>query len=399
MRANHTRLQAIAAILLATTGTACRMGDQGLAGVAGPPSVAPGAGSPSSPPPVAPARADSGSSSPTSSTDAGASTPTITADGGAPAPDAALVPDPPSSTTPPVVADAGIAPEAPAASPCLALPMVPQPVRVVDDLPRSDEITFDNEGRLIAFAGSDVIRVVRGSAMQLIARNVISQRGGAMRVLADGDIVVADYARDRLLRIDSRNGVERAPMALRSPMKLVRGPAGTLYVTSTDGIIYRVEPRDSGSGIRGGGDNGDREVVAQTRLSMGGLSFSADYKKLYVGANDERAIYVFPVDERGMLGREVRWATNIPKPQALTTDACGNVYVVGNEDGRIRRISVDGKVTVIAELPAQDIWALAFGSGKHGFAADALYALDRDRGDLFEVKVGIGETPAPSIAP
>ena len=99
------------------------------------------------------------------------------------------------------------------------------------------------------------------------------------------------------------------------------------------------------------------------------------------------------------LGQQIRWVTNVPKPLALATDACGNVYSVGNQDGRLRRISVDGKVTVIAELAGRNIWALNFGSGKHGFAADALYALDKNTGSLYEIKVGVGETPSPTVVP
>jgi hypothetical protein len=396
MRSNHhSRIRTTVLLLAVAGGAGCKLDDRGLAGVPG-----------SSP--VAPARPDSGSRSPDATGSVApevalppptATTPPTTSDGGAQA----------EATTLPPVASVDAAPEAapaPVPSPCERLPLGPLASTTVEETPRSDEFAFDNEGRLLAFSGNDVVRIARGAPMEIVARNLITVRGGgALRALADGDIVVADYSRDRLVRIDARTGVERTPMEVQSPMKIAGGPGDTVFVTSDDGIIYRVDPKAVGEGNNGGPgfgrerDTPQRQVVARTQLALGGLSFSADYRKLYVGATEQDAIYAFPVDAQGKLGQQVRWVTSVPKPLALATDACGNVYSVGNQDGRLRRISVDGKVTVIAELAGRNIWALNFGSGKHGFAADALYALDKNTGSLYEVKVGVGETPAPTIVP
>jgi hypothetical protein len=407
MSSNHQNRVRIAALVLVIGAAAgCKLSDNGLAG------GAPGMGTP----PLAPGKTDSGASA-TAGTggarDGSTAVPEVPLPTASDAATADLVAQPdlgPPNTIPPtagVDAAAEAATPPPAPSVCETLPAGLLPSTTVEETPRSDEFAFDNEGRLLAFSGNDVVRITRGAPMEIVARNLITVRGGgALRALSDGDIVVADYSRDRLVRIDARTGVERSPMSVRSPMKIVSGPGDTVFVTSDDGIIYRIDPKavgddgnNSGPGGGSGRDTPQRRVVANTNLALGGLSFSADYRKLYVGATEQDAIYAFPVDAQGSLGQQIRWAANVPKPLALATDACGNVYSVGNQDGRVRRIAVDGKATIIAELPGRNIWALSFGSGRHGFAADALYALDKNTGGLYEIKVGVGETPALTTVP
>jgi hypothetical protein len=92
----------------------------------------------------------------------------------------------------------------------------------------------------------------------------------------------------------------------------------------------------------------------------------------------------------------VLWTPNVPSPQTLTTDECGNIYVAGSEDGRIRRIGASADAEIVANLDADDIWAIAFGSGKHGWSDTAMYALDNDRGILFEVPLGVKAAPPPA---
>ena len=254
----------------------------------------------------------------------------------------------------------------------------------MSQIPASDEFTFDNEGYLIALSGNDVVRVgVRNN--QVIARNLINLRGGgALRALPDGDLLVADYSRDRLIRVDPRSGNERIPMLVRSPMKMATGPGGALYVTSREGSVHRINA-----------DTGEHRTVAETRLQLSGITFSRDYRTLYVGATDERALYAITVEPDGTLGRPTVWAPQIGQPQTMTTDECGNVYVAGSEDGRVRRIGASGDPEVVSNLNAQDIWAIAFGSGRQGWSDTALYVLDENRETLYEVPLGVRAAPLP----
>lgn len=74
----------------------------------------------------------------------------------------------------------------------------------------------------------------------------------------------------------------------------------------------------------------------------------------------------------------------------LTVDACGNVYATEFRTGAVHRWGADGgRSEVYAELPSPWIPNFAWGSGEGGFAADALYVMDRQEGRLFEVRVGV----------
>jgi hypothetical protein len=274
-------------------------------------------------------------------------------------------------------------PPPPAQAACNRLPAGPFAPRPREESPTGDDITFDMEGHLVGFAGNDLVRL-QGRNAEIIARNIVTPRGGgAVRVLIDGEFVVADFTRDRLVRIDPQTGRERVNMAVRSPMKMAIGPGQRIYVTSREGVVYRVEPgRDTAT------------VAGELRARLGGITFSPDFRTLYVGATDERSIYAFSVDAQGNLGRSLLWSARADEATALATDECGNVYA-GNNSGRLLRVDASGNVAILAEVRAQEISALAFGSGKHGWSADAVYVLDFGRSQIVEIPVGVRGAPAP----
>jgi hypothetical protein len=398
----NNRLGLLVPALALSLGLGCQIKDKGLGG--GEPTMQPAPVNPGRSGGMAtmPMNPPSGSGMGTAPADAGggAMTPPAPPGGGQaadaqgpvptpPATDASTTPDPTTPPTPPTpdaaIATDTTAPQPPPVSACANGARPPGTIRQVAEIPRSDEFTFDNDGQLLALSGNDVVRVGGGQGSQLLFRNVSSLRnGGAMRVLADGDLLIADYSQDRLLRVDPRTGRERGPMMVPSPIKMAIGPGGDLYITSNQGNIYRVRPA-----------NGAIDMVVNTRLRLGGITFSRDYKAVYVGAQDQRALYTLPVAANGALGTPVLWTPNVTSPQALTTDECGQIYVAGSEDGRIRRIGPSGDAEIVANLNADDIWAVAFGSGKHGWSDTSLFALDHDRGVLYEIPVGVKGAPPP----
>jgi hypothetical protein len=392
----NNRLGILVPALVLGIGLGCQVKDKGL-----------GAGEPMTDP-VSPGRGPSMTPSP-GPTPPTTGMGTTTADaGGSPAPSPPATgpaADAQAPTPPTPVADAGNTPNptppAPDASPpdttsvappvaaCASGARPPGNIRRVGEIPRSDEFTFDNDGQLIALSGNDVVRIGGGRFPQVLFRNVSSLRqGGAMRVLPDGDMLIADYSQDRVLRVDLQTGRERGPMQVPSPIKMAVGPGGDLYVTSNQGSIYRVRPT-----------TGVVDMAVNTRLRLGGITFTRDYKAVYVGAQDERAIYSLQVGPTGALSAPVLWTPNVPAPQTLTTDECGHIYVGGSEDGRIRRIGASGDAEIVANLTANDIWALSFGSGKHGWSDTSLFALDNDEGTLFEIPLGLKGAPAPPAGP
>jgi hypothetical protein len=293
----------------------------------------------------------------------------------------------PGDAVPP---DAAVAPEAgpPAA-------IVPPPrcesarprsmaFRRVGQGPVSDDFTFDPQGHLISFNRNDLVRVMRDASFDVLARNVLGQRGGALRAMPNGDLVMGDFQRDSVSLRSAGGQTRTLSGQVEGTMKMVRGPKGTVYITNKNGTIYRVEVA-----------TGATSHASDTSREWGGLTFALDYKTLYAGALDTQNVYAFAVNADGSLGSPRVWRENQPRISAMTTDECGDVYVINEGDGRVRRMREGQPVEVLADLNVTYLWSLAFGSGQHGWSDVGLYVLGAGGGGLYEVAVGVGGQPAP----
>jgi hypothetical protein len=352
----------------------------------------------SSGPPVVDARPDLGGAMDAGAGAEPAAVPPVGADAGAvpiidaAAADVGVVPSVPGDMPAPDAGPVTIAPPPGPMAPSRpvrcdvqrSLPVTPRRLGIG---PSSDDITFDGAGHMISFDGRDVVRVLSNTTYETLVRNVIGQRGGAVRVMDNGELVVGDFERDAVL-VGSPTGQPRplnTPVV--APMKMVRGPRGTVYVTGKNGTVYRIDPAA-----------GTVSAAAGTSLSLGGLTFSLDYKTLYVSATDTDAIYALDVQVDGSLAAPRMWRAAVDV-SALATDECGRIYVLSERNGVVRRMSEGGGNEVIADLRAEVPWSLAFGSGQHGWSDTSLYLLVASGGPLFELPVGVGDQPAPADVP
>lgn len=73
----------------------------------------------------------------------------------------------------------------------------------------------------------------------------------------------------------------------------------------------------------------------------------------------------------------------------LGVDACGNVYASEYVFGKVWRISPEGQIELLAELPSGWIPNIKWGRGLGGFDEDTMYIADRDSGRLFGLYVGV----------
>jgi hypothetical protein len=73
----------------------------------------------------------------------------------------------------------------------------------------------------------------------------------------------------------------------------------------------------------------------------------------------------------------------------LGVDACGNIYASEYVNGTVFRISAEGDIERIADLPSGWIPNIKWGRGVGGFERDVMYIADRDEGRLFGVHVGV----------
>ena len=73
----------------------------------------------------------------------------------------------------------------------------------------------------------------------------------------------------------------------------------------------------------------------------------------------------------------------------MGVDACGNVYASEYVYGKVWRISPEGELELLTELPSGWIPNIKWGRGLGGFSRDTMYVADRDSGRLFGVYVGV----------
>ena len=223
---------------------------------------------------------------------------------------------------------------------CPAAASLPLTARHVFGPPPSEDFTFDGDGYLLALdSGRSLVRVARESVPMLVAPNVVAN-GRGLRVLAAGDVVIADQDRSLLVRVDPAGNPRRLTTTIANPNGLALGPGGTLWATDfgVTGDVHRVDA-----------DSGEATALARPAKGSNGLVFSPDYRLLYVGDHDAGVIYRLPLLPDGRLGAAERWAEGLGKPDGLAVDACGNVYVA-SWDRRVYQVNPAGEVRVLAEL-------------------------------------------------
>jgi hypothetical protein len=254
-----------------------------------------------------------------------------------------------------------------------------------NNVPDSDDFTFDNEGYFLVRSGRDIARIAYGGMPEMVVRNVVNDRMtiDSLRVLTGGDIVIADYTADELVRLDPMGSRRRLAM-LNSPNKLAHGPGGQLYVVGIEGDIYVVDP-----------DSGGKRMLGRVDGRLRGLTFSVDYKTLYASDGRNNLIYSLQLRPDGTAEAPRVFARNLGGgPDGMTTDACGNIYVAHNSASTIKRVTPKGVVETVANID-RTTSSIAFGSGKQGWDAKTLYTVSVERGGSFEIKVGLPAAPPP----
>ena len=175
------------------------------------------------------------------------------------------------------------------ASPCEALTPGPLPFSYRRNVPASDDFTFDGAGYLLAFEGDSVVRLTSNTRAELLIPNVTGRGGGGgLLALPGGDVVVADYERSLLVRLDAGNR-RRLIERILSPRKMARGPGGKLYVTGVS--AFRVDPETLATA----------ELV-EMDFNPNGITFSLDCKTLYVSDCSDSSLYSLKVNPEGAGG-------------------------------------------------------------------------------------------------
>ena len=254
----------------------------------------------------------------------------------------------------------------------------------------SEDLAFDPYGHVIGSNDQAIFKSEYQSPPQVFVPNLKFRAG--LRYLPSGHLVVCNDKKGQLVRIDE-TGVQHVVLTgLSYPNGLTVDMAGWVYVTEHDADkVLRVNPY-----------SGEHTVLTTEIHNPNGITFSPDYKTLYIdGFSGAKIIYAMSISPDGVPGKLIKWATNVGTGwlDGMGVDICGNVYVADYGKTVIYRISPDGKTkTKIidaggisgAYLPNMD-----WGSGVGGWDTHKLYLPDGWNKGVFEVDIGIPSKPVP----
>jgi sugar lactone lactonase YvrE len=148
-------------------------------------------------------------------------------------------------------------------------------------------------------------------------------------------------------------------------------------------------------------------IVLQHVTISNGLEWSPDGTRAYYNDSDTYRVDVFDYDSQAGL-RNRRPFVDVPpeagRPDGLTLDAEGGVWVALNHSGTVRRYRPDGEPDAVVEVPPRQVTACTFG----GEGLDQLYITtsrenlppgeDPLAGSLFRAEVGVRGLPVREFA-
>jgi len=159
------------------------------------------------------------------------------------------------------------------------------------------------------------------------------------------------------------------------------------------GSLYRLDP------------DGSTRVVLESVTISNGLDWSPDGSLAYYNDTETGRVDVFDYDrELGLTNRRPFVRVEDGRPDGLTVDSEGGVWVALNHSGTVRRFTPAGVVDAIVEVPPRQVTACALG----GERMDELFLTtsrenlpageDPLAGSLFRVEVGVRGLPAREFA-
>jgi sugar lactone lactonase YvrE len=161
------------------------------------------------------------------------------------------------------------------------------------------------------------------------------------------------------------------------------------------GALYRLDP------------DGSVHVVLENVTVSNGLDWSPDGSRAYYNDTATHRIDVFNYDgETGLTGRRlfVDLSAESKRPDGLTVDEQGGVWVALFNSGVVRRYTPDGVLNEVIEVPAKKVTACTFG----GPVLDQIFITtsrenlepgeDPLAGSLFRAAVGVAGMPVREFA-
>ena len=275
----------------------------------------------------------------------------------------------------------------------------------------TDAVAYHGEGPVWSerWGGLRWVDMFAGDVLSLaadgkIAREHVGDLAAAVRPRRGGGAVLGV---ERGFALQDRDGtVEALPELWDDPnLRMNEGgcdPEGRFYCGSMAydkqpgaGALYRLDP------------DGSVTVVLDGLTVSNGLEWSPDGSRAYYNDTDTYRTDVFEYDaESGLTGRRpfVEVPADVGRPDGLTVDAEGGVWVAINRGGAVHRYTPEGDLDTVVEVPARKVTACTFG----GQQLDQLFITtsredlepgeDPLAGSVFRADPGIRGLPAREFA-
>jgi sugar lactone lactonase YvrE len=169
---------------------------------------------------------------------------------------------------------------------------------------------------------------------------------------------------------------------------------GSMAYDKTPGAaaLYRLDP------------DGSTRVVLEGVTISNGLDWSPDGSLAYYNDTDTHRVDVFDYDaDAGLTGRRV-FVPTPGRPDGLTVDSEGGVWVALSDGGAVQRYTPEGRLDGVVELPVTKVTACTFG----GPRLDELFittsredldpAAEPQAGSLFRADPGVAGLPVREFA-
>jgi sugar lactone lactonase YvrE len=256
--------------------------------------------------------------------------------------------------------------------------------------------------RFVDMLAGDVMSLGAGGA---VSRTHVGEVAAVIRPRASGGAVLA--LRDRFAVTDGDLGQLRtvARVGLPPGVRLNEGgcdPDGRFYCGSMAtgespqaGTFYQLDP-----------DGSVRPVMEKVTISNG-FGFSPDGGTAYYVDTPEQSIDIFDYSAATGLVNRRRWV-GIPddagRPDGLTVDAEGGVWLALMEGSAVHRYAPSGALDEVITLPVSQVTACTFGGPDLGTLYITTSQIGADTtaqpasGALFAARPGVAGRPAESFA-
>jgi sugar lactone lactonase YvrE len=253
------------------------------------------------------------------------------------------------------------------------------------DMLNGDVLSLDQRGGVTRTHVGEVAAVIRPRSS-----------GGAVLALADS-FAVTDGDLGRLRTV--------AEVRLKPGVRLNEGgcdPDGRFYC----GSMATDESPQAGTFYRLGPDGAVQPVMDKVTISNG-FDFSPDGKTAYYVDTPDQGIDIFDYSADAGLVNRRRWV-DVPleagRPDGLTVDAAGGVWLALMGGSAVHCYSASGALDAVIPLPVSQVTACTFG----GTSLDTLYVTTSQigadtraqpaSGSLFAVQPGVRGRPALAFA-